>query len=300
MIYDISIKQSDQWGNYLKSLGWNIYKIDCGALVATYKTAFGGLMKIQRPPLLDAHALDQIEQVANETKAMFVKIEPCCGQDTELLKNRGYVYSYAPLSVPSTIYLDLAKSETELWDNISHSGKYAIHRAQREGARVEFYQKPNDDKLMEHYQLCKQTGKRKHFYVQPFKEYSIKRDLYGDESFLALVYDKDGSLNSGKFFLGYKGIVTYLSGGSTVESTKNKSGYELLWRSILYFKNMGYKIFDLEGKDDPRFPMFTKDWGGFTYFKEKFGGTEVEFPHPYILYRSPLLKTLSHYMTLPL
>jgi lipid II:glycine glycyltransferase (peptidoglycan interpeptide bridge formation enzyme) len=34
-------------------------------------------------------------------------------------------------------------------------------------------------------------------------------------------------------------------------------------------------------------------WGGFSHFKEKFGGTIVEFPVPYVKYFNPIIKVIS-------
>jgi len=73
-----------------------------------------------------------------------------------------------------------------------------------------------------------------------------------------------------------------------------------MWESILYFKKIAYKYIDLEGVDDERFPSFTKNWGGFTHFKEKFGGTILKLPPPYIKYYSPILKFFTKFQDLPL
>ena len=82
-------------------------------------------------------------------------------------------------------------------------------------------------------------------------------------------------------------------GGTTELGRHNKTGYELLWQSILYFKKLGYAWLDLEGVYDPRFPKYLNAWGGFSHFKEKFGGVVVEFPMPYIKYLSPVLKLIA-------
>jgi len=258
------------------------------------------VIKIQRPPLLDENDLREIEDYCLSLKPLFIKIEPFVGQDVSILERGGYIESNEPLIPPSTIYIDLTKSEKELWNNISHSGKYSIRRAQREGTVTRFYQNPLEERLLEYFDLVKETGKRKHFYVQPMKDLLAKVKIYGKNCHLVTSYDQKGILLSGKFYLCQDDMVLYSTGGTSRAGLKTKAGYELLWKSILYFKGLGYKVLDLEGKDDPRFPSATKNWGGFSHFKEKFGGINVEFPHPHIKYFNPILKLFSKFTDLPL
>ena len=49
---------------------------------------------------------------------------------------------------------------------------------------------------------------------------------------------------------------------------------------------------DLDGIYDPRFPSFLAKWGGFSHFKEKFGGEVVTYPVAHVKYYNKLLKYL--------
>lgn len=294
------IRQSDKWAAYMKSLNWNAHRTNCGANILFIKSKIGTIVKIQRPSLLDKKDLAEIEVFCLVQKAMSIKIEPFVGQDIKALEEAGYIKSYIPMIPPSTIYIDLTKSEEELWNNISHSGQYSIKRAQREDVKIRFYQNPLKEKLEPYFLMCKETGSRKHFYIQPFKDLMEKVKLFGKSCHLVLAYDKAGNLMCGKFYLCDGDMVLYSTGGSSKGGMKSKAGYELLWKSILYFKGLGYKVLDLEGKDDERFLALTRHWGGFSYFKEKFGGEVVEFPYPYIKYLSPVLKFMNKFFRLPL
>ena len=299
MIPSLDIRQSDKWASYLASLGWSSHRTSCGANILYIKTILGSIVKIQRPNILSEKDLDEIENFCKIKKPLFIKIEPFIGQDTKMFDERGYVKSNDPQSPPSTIYIDLTKSEEELWNDISHGGKYSIKRAQREGTVTRFYQNPIKEKIDPYFQMVKETGRRKHFYVQPMTDFMTKIKVFGKECHLVLSFDKDGELLSGKFYLCSGDMVLYSTGGTSKKGLKTKAGYELLWKSILYFKGLGYKVLDLEGKDDPRFPMATKNWGGFSHFKEKFGGEDVEFPYNYIKYTNPLMKFSSKFFKLP-
>ena len=151
-----------------------------------------------------------------------------------------------------------------------------------------------------YFKMVQGTGRRKDFYVQPMVDFEEKVKIFGKECHLVLSFDGEGELLSGKFYLCHGDMVLYSTGGTSEKGLKTKAGYELLWKSILYFKGLGYRVLDLEGRDDLRFKDATKNWGGFSHFKEKFGGEDVEFPHPYIKYFNPVLKFFSKLMKLPL
>src|SRR3972149_9418788 len=83
---------------------------------------------------------------------MFVKIDPALDQTLAVLESAGFIRSFHPLVPPSTIFIDLTKSEMGLWEQISRSGKYSIQRARREGSRIETHQSPSE-KILEDFRL---------------------------------------------------------------------------------------------------------------------------------------------------
>lgn len=296
----ISLRQSDPWIKYQKYLGWEIETTNSGIKIAIRKTRLGYVSKVQRPKNITEQDLDEIEKICRANKVIFIKIEPGTNQDEGILKVRGYQRSKFPLSPPSTVYIDLTQNEQQLWRNLSKSCKYSVRRARREGSMVETIQNPGEKELKEFHMLVKETGKTKKFYVEPFEYLMYQKEVFGNSSYLVKVYDEEKVLNGAKFFLGNKNVVTYLLGGTSEEGRSGKSGYVLLWQAILYFKEAGYEFLDLEGVDDDRFPLHTRDWGGFSHFKEKFGGDVVRLPPPYIKYESSVLKFLSKFQELPL
>lgn len=300
MIPSIDIRQDDKWADYLKTYGWSSHKTSRGINIFYLKNTAISVVKIQHPNILEDKDIVEIEEFCKTLKPLFIKIEPFLGQDETLLEKKGYLKSNSPLSPPSTIYMDLTKSEEELWNSLSHSAKYSIKRAQREGTVTRFYQNPLKEKIEPYFEVLKKTGRRKHFIVLPVNDIFRRVKIYGKECHLVLSYDKEGDLLSGKFYLCSNDVVLYSSGGTSEKGLKTKAGYDLLWKSLLYFKGLGYKVLDLEGKDDSRYPDSTKTWGGFSHFKEKFGGQDIEFPYSYIKYISPVFKILSKFFKLPL
>ncbi len=289
----LNIRQSPQWEEYFESMGWKCVRLQNGCSVFIFKTFFGSLVKTQRTPLLNKEDLEELDCVCLENKALFVKLEPLPDQNLEVLTNHGYLRSYNPLCPTTTQVIDLTKSEKALWDGLSHSAKYSVNRAKREGAKTIVYQNPSEDLLIKYFAVEKQTGTQKHFYVQPLNDLLTRHRIFKDNSYLAVVYDKDENIAGGKFYLEYEDTILYLNGGTSALARKSKAGFDLMWESILFFKKAGFKKLDLDGVDDDRFPVFTKDWGGFSHFKEKFGGYLVKYPVPYVKMYNPIFKLMS-------
>jgi lipid II:glycine glycyltransferase (peptidoglycan interpeptide bridge formation enzyme) len=263
-------------------------------------TFLGSLIKIQRPSVLTKDDLVEIDVLAKKARALIVKLEPSVGQDENILVESEYINSRFPQCPPSTMYLDLKLSKEDLWKNLSHSAKYSINRSIREGDKFEIYENPKGEVLESFYKIARETSQKKKFYMMPLADFVARIDVFKDKSYIALVRDAEGIVSGAKFFLEDFGMVLYVSGGTSSEARKHKSGYLLTWESMLYFKERGLLALDLEGMDDPRFPFYTKEWGGFSHFKEKFGGDIVRYPIPYIKYYHPLMKMLSKFAPLSL
>src|SRR3989344_69442 len=147
------IRQSDNWAECLKLYNWKAIKTSNGNNIYILKTPIGGFVKIQRPKLLDEAELDEIEKICKENNALFIKLDPNIGQDLHLLEKKGYRLSKELLCPSLTIYIDLEKTETELWNGLSHSAKYSVNRAKREGAYTELIQNPNEEQLEKFYKV---------------------------------------------------------------------------------------------------------------------------------------------------
>jgi len=288
------IRQSDNWAECLKLYNWNTFKTSNGNNIYILKTPVGGFVKIQRPKLLNESELDEIDKICKENNALFIKLDPNIGQDLHMLKQKGYRLSKELLCPSLTLYINMEKMETELWNGLSHSAKYSINRAKREGAYTELVQNPDEEQLEKFYKVYLETAKYRKLSIKNIADLKKRVEVFKNESYIVFVYDKEKNLVGCKFYLGHKGNIWYIYGGTSSKGrVKSKAGYLLMWSSILYFKEKGYKYLDLEGISDPRLPKSIVSWGGFSHFKERFNGTLVEFPWPQIKYFSPILKIIN-------
>ena len=298
-IVDKNIRQTDEWREFMEFLGWKCVKTSSGINVFFNKLLSGNLVKIQRPHALTKKDLEEIEALCKSRKALLVKIEPEVGQDESLLIDAGFEKNNYPLSPPSSMILNLPKSEKELWESISRSGKYSINRSKREGDHVNFVQKPSEEQIKQLFEAMVWAGKTKKYYIEPFRDVLKRTQAFGKNAHLIQVFNKSNDYLGGAIYLIHENTATFIYGSINEIGRQGKAGYQLLWQAALYLKKLGYKHFDLEGVDDQRFPRHTKSWGGFSHFKEKFNGTVVVYPVPYMKVYSGVLKFLSKLQPLP-
>ena len=297
------IRQSEAWSKYLEMYGWQSAVTSGLTNIEMQKTLFGKIAKIQRPKFLTQNDLAEIDAVCKKEKILLVKLEPELTQNLDILKNADYFQSFFPLLPPSTIYIDLQKSENQLWEALSHTAKSSIKASKKASSHVHFYANPPEDKLKMFYKIEKETGTTKKFHVQNFADLKRKAQVFGEHAHIAEIRNSNNTSVAANFYLCHEGVVYHIHGGTSNSGRVERVGYgyHLMWQSILYFKNLGFKALDLEGKDDGRFPRFTKNWEGFSFFKERFGGQNVQFPPPYIKLFTGTLKILAKiYNPLPL
>jgi lipid II:glycine glycyltransferase (peptidoglycan interpeptide bridge formation enzyme) len=274
----IDIRQTENWSKYLEMYKWKSIKLSNGAILRTRALLFFKFAKLQRPGVLDRKDLEELDSVCKQNRVFSLKLFPNVGQDTDLLEEFGYKQDTSLDAPPKTLLIDLRKSKDELWDELTKGCRYSINRANRYGVFVAFLRNPGEKEIEDFRDLVSKRGSARNYFVQSTRDYKHKVDIFGDQSFIVNVYDKEGDILGAKLYLGYGKNVAYVHGGTSTSGQTSKGGYKLLWDSILYFKELGFEALDLEGLYDERLSNQTKGWKGYSEFKLKFGGEAVEFP----------------------
>ncbi len=287
------IKQSDSWGSYLSQLGWKIKTTSSGIKIAVRYIGRFGFTKIQHPASFSKNDILEIEKICRDNKCLYIKIEPDFNQDMSVFDGLHYERSSTANSSPSVIWVDLNHDEKDLWGRLSSSARNSVNRSRRAGFYVRISEMPSDDIIQKLHALLIETGAAKHFYVEPANEVTARIRAFGDQAAIAFVYNSQNEIQAAKLLLGYNDIVTYDVGGMKNKARNNRSGYLLVWEVMMFAKSRGYKIFDLGGVHDKRFSAFTRNWEGFSHFKEMFGGEKIEFPEPRIKYLSKILRLVT-------
>lgn len=274
------IRQSPNWSSYLEMYGWKSIPLSNGSILRTIPFIFFKAAKLQRPTPLNKDDLDEIDALCKKERVLQLKVFPAIGQNVSLLSAYHYKTSRSVDIPPTTMLIDLTKSIEDLEKNLSSGCRYSINRSKREGDHVDIVRNPSNELISHFFDLVSERGKRKGFYTQSLRDYKRKVEAFGNDAFIAYAYNKSGEPLGAKMYLGFKDSVWYIHGGTTEIGQKSKGGYKLLWDSILYFKELGYVHFDLEGLTDMRFKKQSKKWQGYTDFKNKFNGEVVEYPMP--------------------
>ena len=283
------LRQSENWAKYLHKLGWNTYKTKSNVALHVRKTILGGMAKIQRPPKLSVKNIEEIQNICKKENITFITIEPNLKQNLALLKDYKYKSSVNFLVPTRTIFIDLTLTEKELWNNLTNSCKYSINRAKRENNKVNVTSRVTDHDLAEFVMVQRESANKNKFMVEKLEDLIYKRDIFGTELLMAKAYNNNNEICGINIYLAYKNNVWYMHGGTSKAGRKSKAGYLLVWESLRFLKNNNYEFLDLEGVDDDRVPSTLSTWGGFSHFKEKFGGITVEYPLPQVKFNNKIL-----------
>jgi len=258
-------RQSREYANYLKSIGWRIEKVR-GVYVYLKKIPImGWYAKIQRPT---KKFLDRdIWELENKYKPFQIVIEPI---DAVFLK--GFNLSKNPNLPTKTLQIDLTQSKSKLLRSFSQKTRYNVKIAQKKGVIVERASARDFAKFW------RDNFEKSRFPLPFFSQVKNIISLYrafGSKS-LILLAKKDGKIISGLFVIIYPPLAYYLFAASNDAGRKNFAPTFLIWRAMQEAKKRGCTIFDFDGIYDERFPIET--WKGFTKFKKGFGGKEKEYP----------------------
>lgn len=291
---DIDLRQTDAWERYLRSQGWEseklkAHKIEVKAYIRKIPV-IGSVIKIQRPK--EIPPIEEIDKVARKYRALFVKLEPLTAYNYNLATKNGFEFDPFPNLPTKTIIIDLTKSEKELWKNLSQDARQSIKKANKNQLTISNYQigdKEFDQALDQFTRLLTETGQRQRFWTPSFMQLKAKAEIFGKDAVLFLVYSKSHTPIAGALILMHDGTHST----SSKEGQRLYASYFLHWEMIRYLqKHKKVTHQDLSGIYDPRFHKATKRWQGFTVFKRKFGGREIEYPKPLIKYYNPLFRLL--------
>lgn len=275
------LRQSGKWAKYLSHLGWHIEK----PFFIRKLPLIGSIIKIQRPLVIPP--IEKIDETAEKHRALFVKLEPSFAEAPKVL--RSFTPDGWPLLPSKTIWIDLTPSEEEILTNFSKDSRYSIRRAERNEVEIRSLELEVGN-LETFYNLLRETGKRKKFWVPPEADLQAKAQAFKGKSTLILAYHQS-ELIAGALILFHDQVAYYHHAASNLKGRKLLAPYLIVWEAIRLAKKQGCHTFDLEGIYDHRYKIY-KRWKNISIFKRKFGGKETEYPGSYIRFYNPVAKML--------
>lgn len=254
------IRQSKQYGEYLKKTGWIVERIGSTNYFIKRFWVFGSFIKIQRPEKIELKA---INKVIKKYRAFQVLIEPSPSTSYQLLTTKFGFRQTAPYLPSKTLVLDLTQPKKNLLKNMRKNTRSAIKHS-----KAELEKNPDLKKFKNSWK--KTIGWKR--YVPPLKNLKSMQEAFGENALFLL----DKKSGSGAIFLKTKHTAYYWQAFTDQVGRKHNAQYKIVWQGILWAKKAKCKEFDFEGIYDPRFP--DKSWQGFSFFKKGFGGGIKKYP----------------------
>lgn len=298
-----SLWQSLEWKQYQQALGREVriyvhregLQIHASALVVIDKTSFGlATWDIPRGPLGRITGSDErivlFEQIVADARANG-GIAITLSLSKTLRVTRYALRASSRHEQPSaTRIIDLTPSEADILKQMKPKGRYNIGVAEKNGVIVE-----ESKDIDAFFALAKKTGERDCFGILSRRHYAtFLKALPG--SFLLIAKDSRSKIQDTNNAASLLGVVWnrtayYYYGASDYAHRALMAPYALQWKAMTRSKALGCVAYDLLGIAPPEAPK-THPWAGVSGFKEKFGGTVIEYPPEQQLVLRPLMNGL--------
>lgn len=261
--------QTKEWGKFREEWG-NVVSFSKEGLIIFSKVPFtkytiGTLIRGKKPTRED---IQKIKGVARENNAIFIKLEPNILNDDKTAKD---LYSWGlvkgkTLFTPTSFWIDLTRSEDEIFKSFSSKTRYNIRLAQKHGVKVQI---DNSDKAFQKYlSLTEETNKRQGFYSHTPRYHRLMWKHLKEKVANILVATYKNDVVSTWILFNNDEFLYYPYGASTDKHKEVMANNLMMWEAIKFGKSKGLKTFDLWGREEGK---------GFTKFKEGYNPEVVEF-----------------------
>ncbi len=261
------LRQTKEYGNYMRLLGWNVEKIGKANVYIRKVPILGSIMKLQR---FRRHVpLEKLNFLQKKYRVFEILLEPLDEKTANFyLENK---FHFGPPSLATkTIIIDLQNSQNNLLANMHHKTRYNIKQAVKKKVVIN-----KSDDIESFSMLWHKSAKKRGMYlslkseiVAIYKSFENRAQIYF--SFV------DKELVGGLLTVASSDTVYYMYAATSEIGKKVFAPTLLVWSALENARKEGYKYFDFEGIYDERFPI--KNWKGFTRFKKSFGGKEITYP----------------------
>lgn len=299
------VLQSYQWGQVKTQYGWSterrVWKnfqdeVVAAAQILRRDVAHLGMsvLYIPKGPLLRNwndlelrnQVLGDLEKIAHESKAIFIKIDPdiCIGMGipgeadfredsegkkiVEELEVRNWQFSDEQIQFRNTVLIDLNASEDEILARMKQKTRYNIRLAGRRGVVLRIANDADIDLL---YRMYAQTSLRDGFVIREKGYYRMVWEIFFDHGLAeGLIAEVNGDPVAGAIIFRFGNRAWYLYGMSFEEHREKMPSYLIQWEAMRRAKQAGCLVYDMWGAPD-RFNQDDPLWGVFR-FKTGFGG----------------------------
>jgi lipid II:glycine glycyltransferase (peptidoglycan interpeptide bridge formation enzyme) len=288
--------QSFFWTKFKNVLGWQSYKIGItehstlvgGAIISKYSHLKGrNFLQISEGPVLPYGdptkaakmfellicEIDTIADLSGDSLTSHLSIEPKLSHvPLYFSKLRKAPVDQQPVR---TLLIDLRESEEELLREMKPKGRYNINVAKKH--RVDITKMPLQEGVNDFLALYKPFVKQSGFEGKKDDYFLYLASLVPSMKEAALfVATRDKQLLSCAIVLYYGDTATFLYGASSYDDRNLMAPYLLHWEIIRDARKRGFTWYDFYSLA-PGDGAVSHPWYGFSVFKRKFGGVEVNY-----------------------
>ncbi len=276
--------QSWEWGDARKETGINVIRLgeySNNLLINVFQLTIHKLPflnykigYIPRSSFPSKEVIDYLYNYAKQNNFLFIKLEPYENKEKNFSIDKRLISSENYLFPKWSMFLNLEKSEDELFKELKSKTRYNIRLAQKKEVIVK--EMTNEKGFEIFAKLYFDTCKRQKFHGHDIKYHqTIFNRLKNNIAHILIAFYKDVPLAAYELFI-FKDTLYYPYGGSSSMYRNFMGANLLMWEAIKFGKENNLKKFDMWGSLSPNYDP-NDSWSGFTKFKEGYNAKFIEF-----------------------
>lgn len=287
------VLQSELWEKFKNSYGTPTVRVGENMFYTKHKIPFSSYFYAYSPRVnpfdIDFDkvkaSLEENSCVAIQFDVPNITIDSSNAQKAVELFNNKCVLSERHEFAKGNFYVDLTKSEEELFDNMHKKHRYSVRYAKEKGVVIR--QSTNDKDFEIFFKLYSETGKRAKFFARS-RSYMEKVWHTFKEAGCGyfIIAEFEGKPLTAWLLIKFGDVLYYPYGGSTVENRNLQPSCLVGWEAIMLGKKLGCKLFDMWGASE-NIEDRSDPFHGFSIFKAKFGAKHVVYIPSYDLVINP-------------
>lgn len=263
----VDLRQTKEWADWLATTGWVVERMkDSPVFIRKIPIFQISFLKIQRyeGPM----AWKQLDNLKKKYHVLWSVLEPTTDNQAADIKKHGYRLMRDTYLPGKTRVIDLTKSGATLLSEMSENFRRIVKKGSviktKQISANEFYvgwQKWAKSMILTCFQfdrLVEAFGKKAEFWA----------------------VEKEGRLLSAVMLLFTADACFYYQTWTSEAGRQGGEHVVLVFETMKWAKRLKKKYYNFEGVFDSRFPM--AKWGGFSEFKRRFGGYEIEYPGSFV------------------
>ena len=191
--------------------------------------------------------ITELKPLAKKAHAFAVRIESEIESLSEpILQRHGFKKARPIIPNPSTITLDISTPLDDILASMPQKGRYAIHRAERDGVTIKMVPSTKEN-TKQMFELLRETAEGQ-FGIRSYHYYDTFWKTFADAGLGQLFFAYyDGKPVAGAYVMTFGTKSTYKDGASIRKRTAYGASHLLQWRVIEWAKSKGATLHDFCG-----------------------------------------------------